>query len=77
MYASLLRDEALVPVVADKLRDFHGYLDGIRDRLARGRRRRAALGHALAFTTWRSLVGEQGLHRRDAVELMARLVESA
>jgi AcrR family transcriptional regulator len=77
MYVSLLRDEAAVPVVAGKLRDFHGYLDGIRDRLARGRRRRAALGHALAFATWRSLVREQGLRDRDAVELMAGLVESA
>jgi AcrR family transcriptional regulator len=85
MYASLLRDEALVPAVQRRLRDFHGYLGGIRDDLAagrglRGRRAqfvRAAIGHALAFPTWRSLTHEQGLGNEDAAELMSRLVEDA
>jgi len=85
MYVSLLRDEQLVPPVASRLRDFYGYLDAVRDDLAAGRglrgrraeRVRAALGHALAFPTWRSLAREQGLRDADAVELICRLVESA
>ena len=85
MYAGLLRDEPLVPAVQRRLRDFYGYLRAIGDGLAsgrglRGRRAqyvRAAIGHALAFTTWRSLTHEQGLADDDAVDLMCRLVEDA
>jgi AcrR family transcriptional regulator len=85
MYVSLLRDEPLVPAVRHRLRDFHGYLRSIQDRLAagrglRGRRARyvrAAIGHALAFQTWRSLTHEQGLSNDDAAELMCRLIEDA
>jgi AcrR family transcriptional regulator len=85
MYESLFRDEALVPAVRRRLRDFHGYLEAAADVLMTGRRlrgraahrTRAALGHALAFSTWRSLVEEQRLARDDAVELMCTLVECA
>jgi AcrR family transcriptional regulator len=85
MYSSLFRDEPLVPAVQRRLRDFHAYLETVRDGLAagrglRGRRAqvaRAAVGHALAFSTWRSLALEQGLAADDAVELMARLVEES
>jgi len=85
MYVSLLRDERLVPAVERRLRDFHGFLGSIRDGLTagrglRGRRAqlvRAAIGHALAFPTWRSLAQEQGLGNDDAVELVCRLVEDA
>ena len=37
---------------------------------------RAAIGHALEFETWRSLVRRQGLSRRAAVDLMVRLVDN-
>jgi AcrR family transcriptional regulator len=79
MYVSLLRDERLVPAIEIRLRDFHGYLGSIRDDLAAGRGQlvRAAVGHALAFPTWRSLTQEQGLSDDDAVGLMSRLVEDA
>jgi AcrR family transcriptional regulator len=85
MYASLIRDEPLVPVVARRLRDFYGYLRGAQDILAagrdlRGRRAlyvRAAIGHALAFPTWQSLAREQGLPVDAAVELMCRLVDES
>jgi AcrR family transcriptional regulator len=82
MYTSLLRDELLVPAVAKRLRDFYGYLGSIQDGLAagrglRGRRARhtrAAIGHALAFPTWRSLTRDEGLSNEEAAELMARFV---
>jgi len=34
---------------------------------------RAAIGHAIVFPTWHSLVREQGLSDRQAVEVMHRL----
>jgi AcrR family transcriptional regulator len=85
MYSSLLRDEPFVPPVQRRLRDFYRYLDTIEDALMAGRglrgraarRARAAIGHALAFTTWRSLTQEQGLGDTDAVALMCMLVENA
>jgi hypothetical protein len=48
---------------------------GLRGRKAR--RTRAAIGHALAFPTWRSLAREQELADGDAVALMSALVEAA
>ena len=36
----------------------------------------AALGHALAFWTWRSLVREQDLTDEQAIELMVGMVRS-
>jgi AcrR family transcriptional regulator len=85
MYVSLLRDEPLVPAVERRLRDFYGFLRSIQDDLTagrglRGRRARhtrAAIGHALAFPTWRSLTRDEGLTDDEAVELMCRLVEDA
>ncbi len=85
MYASLLRDEPLVPIVQLLLRDFYGYLRSIEDVLMAGRglrgraarRTHAAIGHALAFPTWRSLTHEQGLADDDAIVLLCLLVEGA
>jgi hypothetical protein len=37
----------------------------------------AAIGHALAFSTWSSLAREQGLDDIQAVEMMRRLVGAA
>jgi AcrR family transcriptional regulator len=82
MYESLFRDEGLVPALERHLRDFHGYLEAVREALLKGcgrttRRRRAAIGHAVSFGTWRSLAQEQRLAQEDAVALMCRLVASA
>jgi AcrR family transcriptional regulator len=85
MYTSLLRDEPLVPIIQRLLGDFHGYLGAIQDILMTGRRlrghaarrTRAAIGHALAFPTWRSLTREQDLGDGDAVTLMCTLVEGS
>jgi AcrR family transcriptional regulator len=85
MLANMIRDEQTEPVVRERFGAFHGYLDAARDELLRGRglrgaaRRRvaAAVGHALAFSTWRSLVAEQALTPDTAVELMCALITSA
>src|SRR5438093_5447939 len=85
MYTSLLRDEPVVPIVRHLLRDFYGYLRTTEDVLIAGRglrgraarRTRAAIGHALAFPTWRSLTYEQRLADDDAVALMCALVEGS
>jgi AcrR family transcriptional regulator len=85
MYESLFRDETLVPSVHSRLRDFYGYLRAAQDVLMKGRRlrgrpsgrTRAAIGHALAFATWRSLIQEQELTDEEAVQLMSVLIEGA
>jgi AcrR family transcriptional regulator len=85
MYASLMRDEPLLPIVQRLLGDFYGYLDAVQGILLagrglRGRRARAAtaaIGHALAFPTWQSLTQEQGLTNDEAAELMCALVDTA
>ena len=41
-----------------------------------GRIRRAAIGHAAAFSTWHSLCREQGLEDSEAVETMVALVQT-
>jgi AcrR family transcriptional regulator len=85
MYSSLMRDEPFVPTVHRRLKDFYRYLDTIEGTLMAGRglrgrtarRTRAAIAHALAFTTWRSLVQKQGLGDEDAVALMCMLIANA
>jgi AcrR family transcriptional regulator len=85
MLENLLRDELTNELVRDRFGAFHGYLDAARETLLRGRglrgaaRRRvaAAIGHALAFSTWRSLVGERGLSDAEAVALMCELAAAA
>jgi AcrR family transcriptional regulator len=84
MMDNLHRDELTMPVVKHMFTPFHEYLVAARDTLmrrrpARGRRRdevAAAIGHTLAFATWRSLTREQGLDDGQAVELMCRLVSA-
>jgi AcrR family transcriptional regulator len=82
MLDNLHRDEAIVPTVQRTFSAFRGYLAAARDVLMRGRGRaprrvRGAVGHAIAYPTWRSLAVEQELDDRQAAELMCRLVEAA
>jgi AcrR family transcriptional regulator len=85
MMENLLRDEPTSELLRERFGAFRAYLDAARETLLRGRglrggaRRRtaAAIGHALAFSTWRSLVPEQGLSGDAAVELISALVDSA
>ena len=84
MMNNLHRDEEM-PVVKQLFTPFRTYLAVARDvllpgRPERGRRRqeaRAAIGHALAYPTWRSLTREQGLDDPRAAALVAALVAAA
>jgi hypothetical protein len=84
MMANLLRDEAVVPVVRERFAAYHEFLAFLREPLLAGRglrgaaRRRtnAAIGHALAFATWKSLARDGGLSDAEAADLMAALVDS-
>src|SRR5215217_2051818 len=81
MFESTGRDADRVPAVRRASAAMMGYRDEARSVLLRGRRERgrartrvaAAIGHALALPTWRSLVREQGLGEEEAVELMVSL----
>jgi AcrR family transcriptional regulator len=85
MIANLLRDEERMPAVKERFAAFHQFLVGAREVLLggrglRGRARRnvgAAIGHALSFTTWRSLACEQDLDDEAVAALMCRLVAAA
>ena len=85
MLANLLRDEDDVTFVKERFAAFHGFLAAVADILMTGRglrgharrRVRAAIGHAIAFPTWSSMVREQGLDDDQAADLMCRLVAAA
>jgi AcrR family transcriptional regulator len=84
MWTSVYRDLKDVPALQPKMDEFQAYLDAVRDDLLtawsppRERRRllRAALGHAVRFSTWQSLK-EEGLSDASMVELMAAWVADA
>jgi AcrR family transcriptional regulator len=85
MRENVLRDESVMPIVKQTLAGYRAYLATATDELMKGRRprgqaakrMRAAVGHALAFTTWQSLAREQGLDDEQAADLMCRLVATA
>jgi AcrR family transcriptional regulator len=78
MIELLNRDAAVLPSMQAQFRQFMAYFDAAADTLLRGRpergaarrRVRAAVGHAVAFETWRSLVRRQGLTDAEAVALV-------
>jgi AcrR family transcriptional regulator len=84
MLGNVLGDVDAVEAVRVPFQAFHAFVAAaadtlMADRRLRGgarRRTRAAIGHAVAFSTWRSLVGEQGLSTADAVELACGFVLS-
>jgi AcrR family transcriptional regulator len=78
------RDAALMPIVAEMNAYRVRYLEQIRELLledwpARGvarARARRAIGHALEFRTWQSLVRGQGCSTREAARLMLSFVRA-
>lgn len=81
MLANLYRDLEVVDLVRAQMTPFLENMAQARDALAaafpESASIRAAVGHAIAFTTWRSLSRDQGLNRDEAVSLMCRFVEGA
>ena len=77
----LFRDMDSVPSHAEEMARTAQAMHQLADALLRGwpRRKavRAAIGHALEFETWRSLVRRQGLSRKQSVDAMVRLVAGA
>src|SRR5215203_3224756 len=79
------RDVALVPALRPSMEAFRGWLEEAADAILRGRpergarrrRVRAAVGHALAFETWRSLTIHHGMSRSETIELMQALARAA
>jgi AcrR family transcriptional regulator len=85
MLENLFRDEAIMPLVKERFVVFRGYFEAARDTLIAGRglrgaarrRTQAALGHAISFSTWKSLVREQGLAEAEAITVIRALVAAA
>lgn len=81
MLANIIRDEEEVPALAEVMVPFHDYLRELAASLATGwgvgeqtqRRLRAVVGHAVRFSTYRSLAAE-GLPAEEAAVLMAGFV---
>ena len=79
------RDAAVLPIVREMNAYRVRYLEETRDLLlaawpSRGAARtrlRRAIGHALDFHTWRSLVRRQGCAKAEAVKLMLALARAA
>ena len=81
MMSNILRDVGVMQSVQQQFALFSSYMEAAHATLMAGRRGRgraahraqAAVGHAMSFTTWRSLVREQGCTPEEAVDLMCRL----
>ena len=84
MLSNVLRDAELVDFARDAVAPLHAYLEEAAEiltigRQARGRSRqllKAALRHALAFSTWRSF-STNGIGRSDTAKLITVLIEAA
>ena len=81
MLANVFRDQSLVEHLRPAMGMFVEYMQAaVRAVAARARPSqllRAAIGHALSFSTWRSLTREQGLPASRSAALMATLIEQA
>ena len=83
MTASILRDAQVAPDrIGSSFEAFHAaardsVLEAWRRRRGQPTRLAAAVGHALRFTTWHSLVRRERLSGNEAVALMARLISGA
>ncbi len=83
LMTALLRDAPLVPLVAESVDEERATMRALANQLADALaaetahapspRLRAAIGHALAFGTWRSLALEEGLADAEAAAMMTGL----
>ena len=79
------RDAAVMPIIAELSTHQARYLEEIRDLLLHGwqarggarARLRRAIGHALEFSTWQSLVRREGCTTDEAVQLMVAFASAA
>ncbi|MCC6628568.1 MAG: TetR/AcrR family transcriptional regulator [Chloroflexi bacterium] len=84
MFVSAYRDLPDTPLLGELLAPYFAYWTGLTELLAGawdeasapGSLRRAAIGHALEFQTWRSLARTQGLDDAQIVDLMLGMVQS-
>jgi len=85
MLDNVFRDAPRVPALKPGVEGFLSQLRAVHETLMRGRRERgrrrarvaAAVGHAIGFGAWRSLVREHGLDDDEAVDLMSAMVLAA
>jgi len=85
MMSRVIRDAPLVEGLSEQTQARLAFFDQVAEILMRGRglrgkrraRVEAAIRHALALSTWQSLVREQALTNGEAVDLMAGMVERA
>jgi AcrR family transcriptional regulator len=78
MLSNLLRDLTLVEPVRQQFAAIERYIEQAHETLldgwpSPGRKSAAAIGHALSFSTWRSLVREQECTAKEAVDMMSQL----
>jgi AcrR family transcriptional regulator len=81
MLSNIFRDLETMVTVRRQFAQFEAFFDTVHATLMAGRRlrgrrlhtTRAAVGHAIAFPTWRSLVCEQRCTTAEAVDLMCKL----
>lgn len=82
MWASVYRDVDVMDEVREAVGGFEAYLDETAEALLgawaprRSRRLRAAIGHVLRFSTWKSLA-TQGLGRAATVDLVTDWIRAA
>ena len=81
MLANVFRDQSLVEHLRPAMQMFVDYMEAaVRAVAARARPSRflrAAIGHALSFSTWQSLTRVHGLPAGKSVSLMATMIEQA
>jgi AcrR family transcriptional regulator len=85
MMDNIFRDEDTMPIVKQMLGSYRAYMTQVADALTAGRavrgnsgrRAKAVIGHAVAFTTWRSLTRDNHLGDAEAVTLMCQFVAVA
>jgi AcrR family transcriptional regulator len=85
MLDNVFRDALLVPAMKPARERFQRQLSAMHATLMRGRRQRGrrrarvggAVGHAIGFGAWSSLVRQNGLDIDEAVDLMAAMVLAA